>query len=1034
LFIVISCRKAINCRELAPRGAWAYLASLALLADGAGGLYPWSLMAQKILRVWLLLLTGICALTLKAFAEADASAWLSRDWQLDDGLPGNSVSGVLQRPDGYLWVATESGLARFDGARFQDVSVPVPSGRTRPIIRTMLLDRENQIWVALEGGLVVSLSPRATNLFTTANGLSWVRPDSIVQDKKSDIWISYSDGSVCRIAKGQVTRFADNHVPTGYGSCFLATDVKGQVWFSKWGNVGINREGIFESLLTPNGRVIHLGQARAGGMWVCAGLQLMHCDENGVTVKCGTLPVERSGVESTVVFEDSSGAVWVGTSVNGLFRYDGTNFTQVPTSHELILSLGEDDQGDIWAGTGGGGLNRVRPRVVELQTGESGLPSALVRSICEDNSGVMWAVAQNGGLARRAGGKWKTLTSEDGWSDARATCVVSDGKGGVWIGTSDGSLQRWANGRFTSLRRENGLGGEAARALLVDHSGDLWLGLESPTCLQKLHEDRFQTFTQTTRGPIRALTEDTNGTIWCGTQDGFLLRVAGDKLKNETPYTSAQPRPVRCINAMPDGSVWIGFAGAGLGILHNGKFSQIGEKQGLYDPYVCAMEADDNGGFWCATDHGILQIPLQEIQAVVEGRAEQVHSIRFGRDDGLPNMQGSFGYGPGAARSQDGRLYFPMRTGLAVVNPLRTRSDTVPPPVLIERVAVDGRLALIDDHDRFVLPSGYHRLDVEFTEPTFVAPENVRFRYRIEGWDEGWNEGGTHRSATYSRLPAGDYTFCVTACNNSGIWNAKQTTFALTVPPSIWERWPVRAAILAVFTFCVIAAVRFVSFRRMASRLARLEQETSLHRERSRIAQDLHDDIGASLTHIALLSELAQNNFDKPTQAKEHIDEIFRSARTVVRSLDEIVWTVNPKNDTLDVFVAYLCTYAPDYLRSANIRCRLDVPLDVPAIPLASEVGHHLYLAAKETLHNIVKHAGATEVWLRLRLGADTMTLTIEDNGCGFDPDGCRAPDADGVGNLNRRLAEIHGKFEQHSEAGKGTVITFTVPLKNPRT
>jgi signal transduction histidine kinase len=324
-------------------------------------------------------------------------------------------------------------------------------------------------------------------------------------------------------------------------------------------------------------------------------------------------------------------------------------------------------------------------------------------------------------------------------------------------------------------------------------------------------------------------------------------------------------------------------------------------------------------------------------------------------------------------------------------------------------------------------------LDVDFTAPTFIAPDNVRFRYRIEGLNEDWKfiESGARRSATYLLVPAGEYAFHVAACNSAGIWNEQGTTIALTVPPFLWDRWSVRAACLALFTLCVIAAVRYVSFRRLRFRLLRLEEETSLQRERARIAQDLHDDIGASLTHIALLSELAQKDFEKPAQAREHIDQIFRSARTVVRALDQIVWTVNPKNDTLELFVAFLCTYAPDYLGSAKIRCRLDVPMDVPPIPLQPQVGHHLYLAVKESLHNVVKHAGATEVWLRLQFTQETMTIVIEDNGHGFEIDGKVSPDANGLANLNRRLTEIGGRCEYRSERGKGTTTTFTAPLKN---
>jgi signal transduction histidine kinase len=352
---------------------------------------------------------------------------------------------------------------------------------------------------------------------------------------------------------------------------------------------------------------------------------------------------------------------------------------------------------------------------------------------------------------------------------------------------------------------------------------------------------------------------------------------------------------------------------------------------------------------------------------------------------------------------------------------------------LIERVTVDDQPAKLSPGGRLVLSPTHQRLDVDFTAPTFIAAENVRFRYRLQGWDAGWNEGGTHRRATYSRLPAGDYTFGVIARNNAGVWGPRETTVALTVPPFFWDRWPVRVASLFVFTVGVVAIARYASYRRLAHRLTRLEQETSLHRERSRIAQDLHDDIGASLTHIALLSELAQKDFDNPLQARGHIDQIFRSAKTVVRSLDEIVWTVNPKNDTLDVLITYLCTYAPDYLRSASIRCRLDVPLDVPSFPLPSQVGHHLFLAVKETLHNIVKHAGATEVWLRLRFAAETLTLTIEDNGRGFPSESLTVPDADGLGNLHQRLGSIGGSCTQQSESGTGTTTVLTVPLKKPR-
>ena len=990
-------------------------------------------MAPKLSRILVVLLAGLWGPASQISAAPNDSGWSARVWQLDDGLPDNRVTGIVQTPDHYLWLATHSGLARFDGVRFQSIGLPIPSWRTRPLIRTMLLGRENRLWMALEGALVVSLSRESTNVLTTTNGLSLERPVAIAQDSRSNVWIGYADGSVSRIADGRVTRFASNEDPARSGPCSVATDTDGQVWFSRAGQVGTVRDGNFQTISTLSERGIQLGQARRGGVWACAGSRLIHYNQNGTAIACGLLPTDRSGIEPTAIFEDQTGAVWVGTSADGLFHYDGTNFTQVGTSHQGILCLGNDDEGNVWAGTDGGGLNRLRTRVVELQAKESGLPSEAVRSICEDQNGVMWAVAENGELAHRVGDRWSKVGGEEEWSGGHATCVTSDGSGGVWIGTYQNGLQRWSGGRFTSLRRENGLGGEIVRGLLVDHTGDLWIAVEAPACLQKLHENQFQTFIQPNMSrAIRALAEDAKGTVWCGTTDGLLLRTEGDKLKDDSPRISSPPPPIRCLNATSDGSLWIGYAGAGLGVWHNQKFTRVSVEQGLYDSYICSIARDESGGFWCASDHGIFQVSLRELEAVADGRAGRIHSVPFGRDEGLHSLQGSYGYAPDAARSRDGRLWFPMRTGLAVVNPSRTLVDRAAPRILIERVAVDGRPAGTDARGRFLFPSANRRLDLDFSAPTFIAPENVRFRYRIEGLDEDWIESGARRSATYLRVPAGEYAFHVAACNGAGIWNEQGTTIVLTVPPFLWDRWWIRVAGLLLFTISVIAAVRYLSFRRLRFKLLRLEQETSLQRERVRIAQDLHDDIGASLTHIALLSELAQKDFEKPVQAREHIDQIFRSARTVVRALDQIVWTVNPKNDTLELFVAFLCTYAPDYLRSANIRCRFDVPMDVPPIPLPPEVGHHLYLAIKEALHNVVKHARATEVWLRLQLTGETMTVVVEDNGLGFEIDGQVSADADGLSNLSRRLTEIGGRCEYRSEQGKGTITTFTAPLRTP--
>jgi signal transduction histidine kinase/ligand-binding sensor domain-containing protein len=971
-----------------------------------------------------------CLILAGAGSGAGSSAWSARIWQSDDGLPGNNVTGVSQTSEGYIWLATHNGLARFDGARFEEIPLPIPSGRSHPLIRELLLGRGDQLWIALEGGLLVSRSRTAITLFTATNGLPAIRPVALIQDRPGAVWIGYADGTVCRLDSGRVTRFGPKDGLEGVGPCFLTADIEGQVWFAKAGRVGTWRDGKFRVLRTFTERGLGLGLARDGGLWVCAGRELLRYQEGAEPSRRGLLPTPRQNVEPTVVFEDRLGAVWVGTSVAGLFHFDGTNLVHVDTSHEEILSLANDREGNLWVGTGGGGLNRLRPRVVELQTTESGLPSATVRSICEDEAGVMWAVAQTGELTRREGGTWTTVPVKDGWTGARATCVVKDGAGGVWIGTYHGGLLRWRNGQFVSLARSDGLGGDVIRGLLAARNGDLWIALESPACIQRFRQGKFQTFAQPPGShAARAMAEDTAGNVWFGTQDGFLLRSGEDNLVDETRHTLVPPRPIRCLAALPDGSLWIGYAGAGLGRFRDGKFAPVDTRHGLHDANICALAADDGGGVWCSADHGIFQVRQRELDAVADGRAERVRSVLFGRDEGLASLQASYGYAPGLARSHDGLLWFPMRTGLAVVNPVRTPANRLPPPVQIQRLRIDGQAVDFSDGRICVVPPEHRRLEIDFTALSFVAPENVHFRYRLKGLDEGWTEANSgQRTALFSRLPAGAYEFHVTACNNAGIWNEEGQTLGLVVPPFFWQQWWFRAAGLGVFGLGVAAVVRYVSFRRLRLKLARLEQETTLHRERARIAKDIHDDLGASLTQISLLGKLAQQDLDQPETAREHVQHISLAARQGVKAVDEIVWAVNPRNDSLAHLLEYAGQYAVDFLRAANVRCRVDFPAEIPPRALAGDIRHSLFLLVKEALNNIVKHSHATEVRLRACLEGDRLHLSLNDNGRGFEI----APEnalSDGLRNMQQRLAEIGGTCRIQSVPGEGTSVFVELAL-----
>ncbi len=975
----------------------------------------------------------VCLLALvgSTVLGATNSAWFARVWQSEEGLPENNVTGLAQTTDGYLWVSSHNGLVRFDGMQFEPVPLPLAVGRSQPLIRALLLGRSSQVWLALEGGMVVRVSLEETNAFTSFKGLSSFRPLALAQAADEAVWIGYTDGSVCRIRAGVVTRFTARDGLSGVGACWVMSDSNGQVWFAKAGRVGVFRQGRFTTLLTVPEKSIRLAAGRAGGLWICAGRRLLKYDEGSAAQELGELPAEGVGVEPTALFEARGGALWIGTSSKGLFRYDGTNCLKVPTSHGDIESLTDDREGNVWVGTGGGGLNRLRRRVLELQGPEAGLPFETVQSVCQDTSGTLWATTQNGGLVRQQAGEgWKSLSTEDGWSGARASCVACDSEGVIWIGTYRSGLCRLENGKLSSLTKNNGLGGNTVRALLPDRAGNLWIGQESPTCLQRLTQGQLHTYTQPARSRvIRAMAQDSAGTIWLGTSDGYLLRASEETLIDETSHTLPAPKPIRCLYATPEGSLWIGYAMAGLGRLHNGRFAQIGTEQGLHDAYICAMADDSEGAMWFSGDHGIFQARLRELEAVAEGRAHRLRSIVYGRDEALPSLQASYGNLPGAARSRDGRLFFPMRTGLAVVHPDRVQPNRIPPPVLVARVVVDGRpMDLRTSEPAQYLAPSHRRLEVEYTALTFVAPDNVHFRHRLEGWDDGWIDTGTKRSVSYSRLPAGRYVFRVTACNNAGVWNENGAAMSFVVVPFLWQTWWFRLSTGTVLVGGLVLGIRLYERRKVRRQMAFLERRNAIERERARIARDIHDELGAGLTQIGLLADLGLSSTADAEQKQTSFSKIGSRARAAAGALDEIVWAANPRNDNLPRLADYLCQLADDCFESSPIRCRKEVPLGLPVVPIGAELRHHLALTVKEALTNALKHSRASTVRMRLTWNPPELVVAVEDDGIGFAADG-DSSQGNGLRNQVTRMQEIGGTVETKSAPGHGTQVTLRVSL-----
>jgi signal transduction histidine kinase len=394
-------------------------------------------------------------------------------------------------------------------------------------------------------------------------------------------------------------------------------------------------------------------------------------------------------------------------------------------------------------------------------------------------------------------------------------------------------------------------------------------------------------------------------------------------------------------------------------------------------------------------------------------------------------------YKPSAWKGRDGHLWFATRKGVVNFDPAKAITDIASPPAFVAAVKCDDQPRPFGA--QLEINASVRKLEIRLSVLCLSAPDRVQVRHRLEGFDSDWVTAASNRIITYPKLEPGTYRLRTMSSLGNGVWNETSSALVVTVVPLWWQTAWFRLAVIIAAVALVVLVVRAVSHRRLRSRLERLERESAVERERARIARNIHDDLGASLTRISLLTQTARR--DEGTVESRQLGQIYETVRQITRSMDEIVWAVNPKNDHLDGLVSYLVSYAQGFLRVAGIRCRLDLPDQLPAASLTSQVRHSLYLCLKEALNNIVKHAGADEV--TMRAAENSFTLTISDHGSGHAKTGpkdrghagadhreFRVSPGQGLVNIAQRVAEMDGTCEfTPPAAGAGARLSITIRL-----
>ena len=959
-----------------------------------------------------------------------SDAFFYEVWQTEQGLPHNNVLCVGQRLNGYLWFGTSKGVVRFDGAKMTPFSPPGMPSPPQNEARRMFFDNAGNLWFATQSGELHFLA--VTNIYSAGRveripaveGSPERGVYDLCEDNEGGLWVVSEFGRVARWAEGRLKDYGELG-QGALGPSGLARDNRGSIWLASRSTLARYQGDSWSPVLKDLAPPLALAARRTGGVWLVAGQSLIEVGSDGVTRNHAQLPWPAHDTEVRQLIEDRHGAVWMATNRRGLLRFSEGKLEIVPVHHPSVLYVLEDAEGSIWYGSQGGGVGRIRERIFEVIGARDGLRNDIVHSIAEDIDGTIWVVSQDGGLACVSNRTCRALGDADGWPNTIPLCVAGARDGSLWIGTLSEGLMRRQNGKFERVPRSPALPGHRINGLLADRDGNVWVGFHGQgiSCISTNGVRHFEAGLPGLY--ITSLAEDAFGHIWAGTGDGGIVRI--DHGQVEVVVAAPGRQIVHALLPLEDGTLWYSVSPGGLMRVKEGVRACISRAHGLTDDAIFQIQLDENGWVWCGSGRGLFRVSLRELNDAADRRIPKVSVFAYGRSDGLADFPFYNVAAPATCRSRDGRFWFSSAKGAVAFAPSRLPQNREPPQVFIEGVLADGHLTALREEMQF--PPRTRELEIRFAATSFVAPEKVRFRYRLEGTPTDWVETGARPLAVYSGLGPGAYRFQVLACNNDGVWDNQGVSFSFVIPPAFWEtRWFSLLAAVVV-TGGLAGAFRVATVRRLRRRLARLHEQHALEQERIRIAHDIHDELGASLTQIGMLASFARQNTDRPAELASDLEKITETAHEAVRAMDAIVWAINPQNDSLENFAAYVSKYAENFLRPAGIRFRFDAPGDLPAQPLGTEQRHQLFLTVREALNNVVRHSQCHEVWLRLAVDKSWFLVSVEDDGHGL-PAGGAGPGSDGLISMRERITAVGGRFSLTSQSGKGTLVKIAVPIK----
>jgi signal transduction histidine kinase/ligand-binding sensor domain-containing protein len=941
--------------------------------------------ALSSVRDLLILLAALLATASAACAlqpGTPLSGYSRQSWVMENGLPQNTVQALAQTTDGFLWLGTEIGLVRFDGNSFLTYDQ-----NSKPItlpgndVQCLLATSDGGLWIGTSDGLA-RLQNGVITTFTTADGL----PSNSIRSLQ----------------------------PATGGSIIVLT---------QGGNVAINK-----SRVTPT-QFVNAGTVFSGSLKDELNAQVSRTavSLNSKVHPQQTFKVGRDfpGTRIQTAFADHSSSLWIGTN-NGLIRLASGKLDRFPLTDPLatasILSILEDHEGNLWVGAESGGLHILRDERFRTLGSRDGLSSDSTTTVVEDAAGTLWVGTSGYGLnaVSRSGPnftKVKNYTVRDSLTSDIILSLAAAPDGDIWVGTPDG-LNRIHHSAITSFTTADGLPDDFIRSLHVDTDNSLWIGTRRGLAHLSFagtapHIDTYTRSTGLGSDLVGAMARDTNGNLWVATLAG-LSRLSSTPHHAITNFTAANGLSSNIITALlprSNGALLIGTQDHGWNLWNGQSFSPVANT-GLSQTTIHAILDDGASHLWFATASGIARCDC-------DMNGGYSHWMEFGPADGLRTRQMATNSHPSAWRTRDGLLWFATPKGLVEVDPAHFPVNSVPPPIALVRFAVDDIDQPLSD-PLLKVPAGHNHFQFDYAGLSFTAPQKVRYQYMLEGFDHQWTDAGSRRSAYYTSIPPGHYTFRIQAANNDGLWNTAGASLSFQLRPHFYQTIWFYLLLLAF-----AAALVFLAFR---LRLLRAEREfRAVLAERNRIAREVHDTLAQGYVGVSVqlevLSELLRHN--KNEAAVRHLDTARQHVREGLADARQSIWALRSQ-DTGENTLPVQLRRATEHADGHGVEATFSLYGAYRPIPPGTE--REILRIGQEAIHNVKKHAGAKHLTVQLEYGPAELALIVRDDGRGFASANGSSPAGHyGLTGMRERADLIGGTLEVTSELGTGTTVHLHV-------